>query len=314
MLLCKGGAMKRSVNKGSLQSGFTLIELLISITLGFVVIGAVLVMHQTGSAATRMATAQGQMNEDAQMALSVLAHELRIAGFNPTRNVGGARNDLRQGGWTIFGCDNTFTDATVPLVSGLTCTAGAGNSAIALVSEGDSFSGRRTQLTNLPMDCIGNGVAADPTPSIDGGNYHTMQARIYIANNAIMCKGSGDLAQAQALAENIDSLLVRYGVTNAANQVLGYLSANAINTAIDANLVALTPLQRWDRVVSAQICVVVMSENPVLNDIRDQADATANPTYRDCDDGLVAITDGRLRRTYRTTVLLRNHGVGFTDA
>jgi type IV pilus assembly protein PilW len=305
--------MRRSIKKGSFQSGFTLIELLISITLGFVVIGAVLVMHQTGSAATRMAVAQGQMNEDGQMALSVLAHELRIAGFNPTRNVGGARNDLGQGGWTIFGCDNTFTDETVPLVSGLTCTAGAGNAAIALVSEGDDFSGRRTNVANLPMDCIGNGVAGVLSP-IDGGTYHAMQARIYITNNAIMCKGSGDLTQAQALAENIDSLVVRYGVTNAANQVLGYLSANAINTAIDANLVALTPLQRWDRVVSAQICVVVMSENRLLNDIRDQTDATANPTYRDCDDALVAITDGRLRRSYRTTVLLRNHGVGFIDA
>lgn len=305
--------MKRKATKRHFEAGFTLIELLISITLGFVVIGAVLVMHQTGSAATRMATAQGQMNEDAQMALAVLAHELRISGFNPTRTTLGARNDLRQGGWTIFGCDNTFVDPNAALVSGLTCTAGAGNAAIALVSEGDAFSGRRT-AGNLPMDCIGNGVAADPTPSIDGGSYYVMQARIYIANNAIVCKGSGDLAQAQVLAENIESLVVRYGVKDAANQVLGYISANSINTAVDANLSTLTSLQRWDRVVAAQVCVVVMSENPVLTDIRDQVDSSANPTYRDCGDALVAITDGRLRRAYRTTVLLRNHGVGFTDA
>lgn len=295
------------------QLGFTLIELLISITLGFIVIGAVLVMHQTGAAATRMATAQGQMNEDAQMALSVIAHELRTSGFNPTRTSLGAKNDLGQSGWTIFGCDTNFTDPSVVQTSGLTvCPAGAGNSAIALVSEGDDFSGKRT-AGNLPMDCIGNGVAANGTPSLSGGVYYTMLARIYVVDNTLMCLGSGDLTQGQALAENIVSLVVRYGVKDATGQMLGYLTATQINNAADANLVALTALERWERVVAAQICVVVASENAVLGDIRDQVDTTANPTYLDCNDASTEIADGRLRRAYRTTVLLRNHGVGFND-
>lgn len=296
------------------QKGFTLIELLISITLGFVVIGAILVMHQTGSAATRMATAQGQMNEDAQMALAVLTHELRIAGFNPTRTTLGAKNDLRQGEWTVFGCDNTFTDATAATVSTLTCTAGTGNASLALVSEGDDYTGKRTKgPPSLPMDCIGNGVAADPTASLAGGSYYTMQSRLYIANNALMCRGSGDLTQAQALAENITNLSISYAVKDAAGQVLGYQTANQINTSADPALAGLTSLQRWDRVVAAQICIVVVSENVVLGDIRDQVDASVNPTYRDCNDDLTDITDGRLRRAYRTTVLLRNHGVGYID-
>lgn len=294
--------------------GFTLIELLISITLGFVVIGAVLVMHQTGAAATRMATAQGQMNEDAQMALSVIVHELRTSGFNPTRTSLGAKNDLRQFGWTIFGCDTNFTDPSVALTSGLTiCPAGAGNAAIALVSEGDDFSGKRTTVGNRPMDCIGNGVVADGTASLSGGLYYTLQARIYVVNGTLMCRGSGDLTQEQALAENIVSLVVRYGVKDATGQMLGYMTATEINTAADANLVALTPLERWERVVAAQICVVVASENAVLGDIRDQVDTTVNPTYFDCNDAPTEIADGRLRRAYRTTVLLRNHGVGFND-
>lgn len=303
----------RSTNSVRRQGGFTLVELLISITLGFVVIGAVLVMHQTGSAATRMATAQGQMNEDAQMALSVLSHELRIAGFNPTRTNLGAKNDLRQTGWTVFGCDTSFTDPSVNLVSGLTCPAGATNAALALVSEGDAYSGKRT-AGGLPMDCIGNGVTADGTPSIDGGSYYTMQARVYIANNALMCRGSGDLTQAQALAENIESLSIQYGIKDAAGQMLGYLTATQINAATDANLVGLTSVQRWDRVVAAQICVVVVSENAVLGDIRDQVDTTVNPSYLNCAGTATDITDRRLRRAYRTTVLLRNHGVGYTDA
>ena len=70
------------------QSGVTLIELLISITLGMVVIAAVLVVYASGSVATRYAQAQGQMNEDAQMALSVITQELLRAGYNPTRTAG----------------------------------------------------------------------------------------------------------------------------------------------------------------------------------------------------------------------------------
>lgn len=296
--------------------GFTLIELLVSITLGFVVIGAVLVMHQTGSAATRMAVAQGQMNEDAQMALSVLAHELRISGFNPTRTALGARNDLRQGGWTIFGCDNNFTDPSVNLVSGLTCLAGQSNDAVALVSEGDDFSGKRTKTTSRLMDCLGKGIAPDATPSISGGNYYTVQARLFIANNGLRCRGSGDLTQEEVLAENIQALSIRYGVKDAVGQMLGYLSASEINNApaTDLNLGPLTPVQRWDRVVAAQICIVVTSESAVLGDMRNQVDPTKNPTYLDCDDASIEIKDGHLRKAYRTTVLLRNHGVGFVDA
>lgn len=305
--------MKHRVSR-PYEAGFTLLELLISITLGFVVIGAILVMHQTGSAATRMATAQGQMNEDAQMALAVLTHELRVAGFNPTRTTLGAKNDLRQGGWTVFGCDNTFTDPAAATVSTLTCTAGTGNASLALVSEGDDYTGKKTtSVPQKPMDCIGNGVTADPTASLAGGSYYTMQSRLYIANNALMCRGSGDLTQAQALAENITSLSIRYAVKDAAGQVLGYQSANQINTSADPAFAGLTTLQRWSRVVAAQICVVVVSENAVLGDIRDQIDTTVNPTYLDCNDSPTDITDRRLRRAYRTTVLLRNHGVGYTD-
>ena len=158
------------------------------------------------------------------------------------------------------------------------------------------------------MDCLGIGVAAQV------GEFHfTMQSRVYIANNALRCTGSGDLAQSQVLAENIESMTVAFGVALPAvansQQIAGYLTANEINNPTDPGLLALpTPDARWKKVLSARVCLVVRSENAVLSDL---SGGGIVPSYSDCTDSAVAINDGRLRRAYRTTVLLRNHGVGF---
>ena len=297
------------------QIGFTLIELMISMVLGIVIIGALIVLYMTGSAATRNAQAQGQMNEDAQMALAVVTHELRQAGYNPARTVAGARNDLRQGGWSLFACATGFTDNTLA-GNLLACNVAGNSTSLAVVYEGDLYSGKNTTAPPpLPMDCLGNGVAATGVSLAGLVNYHTMQSRLYIANNTLKCNGGGDLTQAQVLAENIESMAVSFAVTEPAvansTKVLGYLSASEVNAPADAGLAALTPLQRWDKVVAARVCVVVTSEAAVLSDLYA---ADTNPTYLACDDTNVAITDRKLRRAYRTTVLLRNHGVGYVDS
>lgn len=317
--------LQRSRGLGQHQDGFTLIELLISMALGIVVIASMLVMYTTGAAATRFAVAQGQMNEDAQMALSVITQELRRAGYNPQRPSGvppaTAINDLGQAGWGIQVCANGFTDNTPLLVSALACNAapvanvGAG---LAVVYEGDLVSGRNT-AAGLPMDCIGNGVVAQGV-SVSGGNYYTMQNRLFIANNALNCLGSGGgvvtritpLDQVpQVLAENIESMEFMFGIGSPADNkiVQGYYSATDMNAAAPANaaFAALPVASRWAKVVAVRVCVVVRSENAILHDV------DAAPNYLDCSDNAVAIADGRLRRAYRNTVLLRNHGVGYDD-
>lgn len=273
-------------------------------TLGMVIIGALVVMYLSGSTATRNAQAQGQMNEDAQMALGVFTQELRQAGYNPTRT-GGVKNDLGQAGWNLYACNTGFTDATVPNISALTC-AGSGGFALAVAYEGDLNTGKNTS-GGLPMDCIGNGVG------VAGAAFYTMQSRISITNNTLTCRGSGNLAQSQVLAENIESATVNFAVAEPAvpnsQNVRGYLSASGIINPTDAGLTALPMLDRWNKVVAAQVCVVVVSENVVLKDMG----SGTNPSYQDCADADIDITDGKLRRAYRTTVLLRNHGVGYVN-
>jgi type IV pilus assembly protein PilW len=290
------------------QAGFTLIELLISMVLGMVIIGALVVMYTSGSSATRNAQAQGQMNEDAQMALAVVTQELRQAGYNPVRSAGGLRNDLAQGDWNLFACDNGFTDPALLSIGALTLACGGGGGfSLAVAYEGDLSTGKNT-LTGLPMDCIGNGVTAPP-----GITYYVMQSRLYIANSALVCRGNGNLAQVQVLAENIESMTANFAVTEpvaGSKKVLGYLTASGLAAPTYPALAALSLQSRWDRVVAVQLCVVVRSENPVLQDV---GSADTKPSYQNCAGADTDITDGRLRRAYRTTVMLRNHGVGYVD-
>jgi type IV pilus assembly protein PilW len=299
-----------SRNNPQRQAGVGLIELLISMMLGLVIICALVIMYVGGGQSLRNVQAQGQMNEDAQIALSVISHELRQAGYNPRRDAAGSKNDLGQGNWNLRACDQGFTTTTVdqPSVSGLVCNAGGGGFALAVVYEGDLSSGKKTS-TGLPMDCIGNGVAVVPS-----SNFYVMQARLYVENNALMCRGSGNLTGTQALAENIESMTATFAVADpaAANNLdaKGYLSASEINNVATPGLTALAlPEERWNKVVAAHICIVVVSENIVLSDL---GSSSAKPSYQDCGGAKVTITDGRLRRAYRSTVLLRNHGVAYS--
>jgi type IV pilus assembly protein PilW len=80
--------------------------------------------------------------------------------------------------------------------------------------------------------------------------------------------------------------------------VAGYLSAYDIVN--DANLSLLPIEQRWGKVLTVRICVLVRSENPVAPD----ANAAK---YDDCQGNTnVTAPDLRLRRAYTTTVVLRN--------
>ena len=295
------------------QAGFSLVELLVSMALGLVVTGALAVMYLSGGQAARNVDAHGRMNDDAQMALAAITHELRQAGYNPVRDASGTKNDLGQKGWSLFACDAGFTGTSAAEggIDALRCNTGGAGFALAVVYEGDLNTGRNTATTGLPMDCVGKGVKET------GAGFHTMQARLYVEGNALMCRGSGGgegeggkLGAAQALAENIESMAASFAVANPADannqDIRGYLEASGINDPLDPGLAALAPRDRWNKVAAVQICVVARTEGPVLQDMGMAA------SYQDCHGANVRITDGRLRRAYRSTVLLRNHGVGYS--
>jgi len=317
--------------------GFSLIELLVSMAIGLVIMIAVMSAYLGSSGAGRMAEAQSRMNEDAQAALNILSQHIRMAGNNPDQpnrvdNANPALSSLRNpvygatslvmpgGGTTsnysLRGCDGTFSDiTTASSLDTLTCVGGGTSTvpdSIAVSYEADQFN--TIAAGGIPSDCLGNSlpVTTATVSTIVGGTstsanvtYTVADNRFYIGTSGVIvaptlyCKGLGGTAQ--PLVENVESMQFQYGTVSTATPgptgpVAGYLHATEV-----IGLATLpNEYDRWAKVSTVRICVVVRSEAPVAPD-------AASAQYLNCFGTLVTNPpDLRLRRAYTTTVVLRN--------
>ncbi len=272
--------------------GVSLIELMISLAIGLVVVGAVLVTFVDSGKVSRYQTALGQMNQDAQLALNLLSREVQLAGYvSPVQTLGSTP--------ALFGCDGTagavpFAD---PAATGdLTCNAavGATVSAFEVVYEADTYN-TVVAAGNLPTDCL---VNKQPAPSL--GPY-IVRNRYFIdtgpaSRPELYC--ASNWSAKQPLVENVDDLQIWYGVTTAAapTQVIRY--ARAGKDASTPNTVNAQAAGEWNNVMSVKICLLMRSSEPILTDEDTQ-------TYLDCDSTSVTYTDKFLRRAYFTTATVR---------
>ena len=218
----------------------------------------------------------------------------------------------------IRGCEGAFGNVTHPLdAAALTCTATAGSlpDSLMITYEADRFNTVATSA-GLATDCLGQSLpTVNATVNMLSGTATVATAVTYtVANNlfyvgtstvitnpSLYCRGNGN-ATPQPLVENIEDLQLTYGTSVAAATTLtvaGYLSAAEI--ASEVNLAALpSDADRWGKVLTVRICIVVRSESEVAPDIN-------SARYTRC-DGTVNTSppDRRLRRPYFTTVVLRN--------
>jgi type IV pilus assembly protein PilW len=341
----------KSLGRRKNNLGLTLIELLVSMTIGLILMLAVIGAYIGASGAGRTAEAIGRMNEDGQQALIILSQQLRMAGANPsqpdrststfdppaiaptaTLTARGHTMPLHNyinNAYAVRGCDDRFSNITSPAAtstSALTCWHAAtstGPDSISIAYEADRFNTVPTGA-GVPTDCVGSGITESSFTYTKSDEATTATAKVYeaenrfyigtstaISNPSLYCKGTGGT---QPLVENIENLQFRYGVVNPANPsvtyatvtptftttlVLGYLTAHGVDT--DGTLTgAAGSSERWNAVKTVRICVVVRSENEVL-------DSLASARYLDCNDTLVTTPpDRRLRRAFSTTVVLRN--------
>lgn len=273
--------------------GVSLIEMMISLVIGIVVVGAVIVSTVGSRKAGRFQTAYAQMNEDAQIGLSILSRDLQMAGYTqPTALVSnGAASptysltSTNLGTSTfVFGCDSGFAD---PNATTLVCGT-ATTPAIEVVYEADN---RNTVLTGgKPSDCLGN--------AITGVAPYVARNRYFISSGnsgrpELYCASA---AQNQPLIENVDGMKIWYGVSvlAAPRQVVRYV------TATDIAALGVGAAAEWSRVVSVRICLLVRSAEPVLN-----AGGEDTLSYLDCDSASKTSNDRYLRRAYFTTASLR---------
>lgn len=302
-------ATLRAVNSGARMHGLSLIELMVSIAIGLVVTIAVVSSYIGSLGATRVSEAQVRMNEDGQAALAILAQNIRMAGNNPKQMdyaTTTPRNPIPA--FIIRGCDGTFSNITTePDYINLTCAGGGSPDSIAVRYEADIYN--TVPNSGSPTDCLGQtlplltgsvtkGVPAVPTAV----TYTVADNRFYIANSVavpspgLYCKGNGNVV-AQRLVENVEDLQFEYGTAPIAATTLtvaGYIAADAVD-ALSLNIE-----ERWSKVLTVRICVVIRSEDALAPD-------TASAGYTQCNGTLnSAPPDLRLRKAYSTTVLLRN--------
>lgn len=283
-------------------AGFSLVELMVAMTIGLVVVGAVLATYVGNTGSARGTTALGQITEDADIALRMLRIHLSMADYSRpwAAAAGGAFSRTMQGDRVgLFGCDGGFADvgksdapgdsATTNLLSCNGDTAAKKDEkpdAIALRYEGD---GTNTYISpgGKPTDCLGQEVAL-ATPGGGAPTYYFVDNRFFVDQGTLKCKGNAPNTTPQPMVDNVVNLQFTYGVAAAAapGKVQQYLTAAAVTTA-----------NAWDLVVSVRACVVVRSETQVLDEIA---------PYYGCSHEVVTPTDKAMYRSFTTTVLLHN--------
>ena len=322
--------------------GFSLIELMISLTIGLIIAGAAFAAYMGTAGASKMAEAQGRMNEDAQAALTILTQQLRMAGNNPGQanrvddpvatlssrhnpvylpsptyaGFALAPGTFALSSFSMRGCDGQFSNiGTAARLDELICANGAGPDAIAVSYEADRFNTVPTQ-DGLPSDCAGNAlsVVTATLPEIAGAGsasvavtYAVADNRFYIASAAgipsLYCKGNG-AALPQALVENIEDLRFSYGVVSTASTA----STAAVAGYLSANDISTQANLAALADDAARWAKVITVRICVL--VRSEAAVVsdaASARYLKCDGSVeTAAPDLRLRRAYSSTLVLRN--------
>ncbi len=289
--------------KKSLQMGVGLIELMISITIGLVILIAIISLYAATSSTGRQSESITRMSEDAAVALNYVSGYVRMAGFSlPQAYFPRGVADTNFTGTGVRGCDNGFSNPTVSTTTSLTCNSGTGNSSIAIRFEGDLSN--TSPSSGDPTDCLNQAVTASTASAFAGApNYSLIESRFFVATGSssgvpeLYCAGNGHPSFArQPIMQYVEGLVFTYGIGEDAfsNTVTQYVNA----TTIDA--LAGTVDERWSRVISVRICLVMRSEG--------QSQGSAGSPYKDCSGANVTPTDNFIRKVFQTVVTLRSRG------
>lgn len=290
----KSYAMHEPASLRSRQRGLSIVEMMISLTIGLVVVGAVLLSYISSGQTNKLQAAYSQMNEDAQIGLGILSRDLLLAGYaRPTGwdpvtfKFGRTYSDR-----AVFGCETGFVAANA--AGAVACAAAGTTPAIEVVYEADLTNTVR-HSSGAPSDCLGAALvdqgAGAPAPSIYIAYNRYYLAASALGRSELHCASNKAGATGGALVDNVEGMKIWYGEANplTPRQVTRYVSAaNVKDLGAD-----------FGYVVSVRVCLLMRSAERVL--------ASEDPAnYLDCDSVARISPDGFARRAYFTTTALRN--------
>jgi len=285
--------------------GVTLIELMISLVIGIVVIGAVLISYIGSGQTNKRQAAYAEMNENAQIALSILRSDLLLAGYaraTGVLNTGGVKTLSRTfSGQPILGCGLGFVSENTTGVA-ICNAAGTGTPAIQVSYEADVTNTTPTaDPIPLPTDCVGRSLGE--VPLVAGATtYYVTHNRYYLATgnsgrSELFCASAamdaGVAIPGQALVDNVEAMQIWYGEAGAAGsrQIVRYVAAGPA-VVID-----------WQNIISVRVCLLMRSSEVVLSG---EDTALGLDKYLDCNSTEQTSADRSVRRAYFLTTTLRN--------
>lgn len=278
------------------QRGFTLIEIMVALTLGLVVtIGFIQVFLGTQQSA-RIQQAASRMQEDGRIAMDILNHYIRLAGYaaypwDKALNTSGAGS-----AWNPAMNERGFpADANWPL-AGQIIRGGESNvngaDSIRIRYQGADDGSITTCLgrvvpANNPVLPI-NQLMADITFSLSPPDPVNGGRSLWCTDN------SGPNPTPQPLVGGLQDMQIWYGLS----QGVGGMQANGRLTGATAYVRAdQVPANEWDRVIGVRISLLVRS---------DQDRLTLEPQTIVFNDAPLAVNDRRMRYVMGTTANVRN--------
>lgn len=275
---------------------------MISLAIGAVLIGAVLLTVSSSGMSGRRLDAQASLNEQGRIAANQLAGGLRMAGYwQPTSEVLSV-DSTPAGMPMVFGCEEGFVAADAAW-DALACASGAGSGtggAVAMRYQAGAAG------TAMAMDCGGQDVRA--------AGLDMIEDRFFVRSPdadapGLYCQPTtgGDPI---LLVEGVEQMVLRYGLSPiAVNPVINrafdapvlegrtsrYWTASALDRSCGAGTM---PANSWCAVTAVDVCMLLATPDG-------SSDAPAVP-YLDCDNEIRTVDDRRLRSAARTTVTLRN--------
>jgi len=287
------------------QGGFTLIEMMVAMAIGMAVVGALIGAWLVSVQSGRHSDAMVQITEDATLALDVMRQQVAQAGFSQPHGVGEGGGLVLHTFPAVAGCAAAnFIDLQAGIAAPLNCKPAGADPAAAdaleVAHEGSVLAGPASNgilsSTGIkqPLDCLGNSFAKTHDDAT-GDDYWLDDSKFYVADGSLWCHGPGSAAGA-AVVQNVETLQVTYGMASApagspgADQVIYYGVAPPPGSPL------------WANVLSVNLCVQVRSVARVL-------DKQQSPTlggWIDCRNARRTSTDGYLRRTFSTTIVLQN--------
>lgn len=277
------------------QSGRSLIELMIAMVIGLVVLGAVLMTSISSNRTSAVNTQVARMQQDATFITQLLTSQLRLAGYSAVAEKPVLRAPIPEilstntnyGGPPVVGCENGFANVNAVDYTALACIGGGANAApdaISIIYEGDTSNTFPTAGNpNQPTDCLGASVAptvlsSSPVraASIDPF-YARIENRFFIRGTTLFCLGNGNLGNPQPVLDNVLDMQITYGVADTPGpgnrlgindplkEAVSYRNANQVNNMAPFPEGVVGPEARWNRVVSATVCLVLQSDLGALD-------------------------------------------------